>query len=72
MFVNSMLHFELYAGTWNGNLTDKRNQPFQRRRDLLDPTSLLDTLAFDLPGRGQSIDSREPGVGSEMGAGVIR
>ncbi|MFO1372573.1 MAG: peptidoglycan DD-metalloendopeptidase family protein [Candidatus Competibacteraceae bacterium] len=39
---SSMLHFEMYAGTASGALTVRSNQPFQRRSDLLDPTSYLD------------------------------
>jgi murein DD-endopeptidase MepM/ murein hydrolase activator NlpD len=46
MFVDSMLHFELYAGTVEGSLTIRANPPYQRRADLLDPTSLLDRLAW--------------------------
>jgi murein DD-endopeptidase MepM/ murein hydrolase activator NlpD len=46
MFVDSMLHLELYAGTAEGNLTDRSNSPYQRRADLLDPTPLLDRLAW--------------------------
>jgi murein DD-endopeptidase MepM/ murein hydrolase activator NlpD len=40
----SMLHFELYAGTASGPLTVRSNLPYQRRRDLLNPTSLVDRL----------------------------
>jgi murein DD-endopeptidase MepM/ murein hydrolase activator NlpD len=46
MFVDSMLHFELYAGTVDGDLTNRANPPYQRRKDLLDPTPLLDRLAW--------------------------
>lgn len=35
-----MLHFELYSGTASGSLSQKGNA-FQRRKDLIDPTSLL-------------------------------
>ena len=38
----SMLHFEMYKGTVNGGLTDSNQWPFQRRSDLMDPTSFLD------------------------------
>jgi murein DD-endopeptidase MepM/ murein hydrolase activator NlpD len=41
---SSMLHFELYSGKVNGPLTNRKNSPFQRRSDLLDPTALLDAL----------------------------
>jgi len=39
---DSMLHFEMYKGTANGGLTDVDRWPFQRRSDLMDPTSFLD------------------------------
>jgi murein DD-endopeptidase MepM/ murein hydrolase activator NlpD len=48
MHVDSMLHFELYAGTETGPLTQRDNKPYQRRKDLRDPTSLLDRLAWTL------------------------
>lgn len=38
----SMLHFEMYAGTAKGALTDRSNPPYQRRSDLIDPTAWLD------------------------------
>ena len=43
-----MLHFELYAGTENGPLTDRSRKGFQRRADLRDPTEFLDSLKFEL------------------------
>lgn len=43
MYVHSMLHFELYEGTANGGLTVRGNPPYQRRSDLVDPTSFLDS-----------------------------
>jgi murein DD-endopeptidase MepM/ murein hydrolase activator NlpD len=46
MYVDSMLHFELYSGTATGPLTVRSNQPYQRRADLTDPTPLLDRLAW--------------------------
>ena len=39
----SMLHFEMYAGTAKGALTQKGNPPYQRRSDLMDPTPYLDS-----------------------------
>jgi murein DD-endopeptidase MepM/ murein hydrolase activator NlpD len=48
MLTMSMLHFEVYANTLNGPLTARRNKPYQRRADLVDPTALLDRLARDL------------------------
>lgn len=41
----SMLHFELYEGTAQGPLTVRSNLPYQRRRDLKNPTDLMDRLA---------------------------
>jgi hypothetical protein len=41
-----MLHFELYSGKEPGALTTRKNKPYQRRADLLDPTALLDRLAW--------------------------
>lgn len=38
----SMLHLELYSGKANGPLTVRGNKPYQRRFDLIDPTSILD------------------------------
>lgn len=40
----SMLHFELYSGTASGPLTVRSNLPYQRRRDLINPTPLMDRL----------------------------
>lgn len=42
----SMLHFELYAGTEKGPLTNRAAGGFQRRSDLLDPTSFLDSCVL--------------------------
>jgi murein DD-endopeptidase MepM/ murein hydrolase activator NlpD len=41
-YNRSMLHLELYADTATGQLTVRNNPPFQRRRDLFDPTTWLD------------------------------
>ena len=46
MYVDSMLHFELYDGTGSGPLTVRSNPPYQRRSDLIDPTSYLDGCAL--------------------------
>ena len=48
MYTMSMLHFELYAGTQRGPLTDPRRKPFMRRSDLVDPTPLLDRLSREV------------------------
>jgi hypothetical protein len=50
MYVDSMLHFEVYTGSYGvGGLSDRRNKPFNRRSDLIDPTGLLDLLNNDFP-----------------------
>jgi murein DD-endopeptidase MepM/ murein hydrolase activator NlpD len=41
---SSMLHFELYSGKAQGGLTNRGNPPYQRRRDLINPSSLVDKL----------------------------
>ena len=38
----SMLHLELYKGSAAGPLTVRGSKPYQRRGDLIDPTSILD------------------------------
>jgi len=43
----SMVHFEMYAGTGNGPLTDRNRPPFMRRSDLMDPASHLDAWAAE-------------------------
>ncbi len=43
---NPMLHFELYEGTATGALTRSGNK-FNRRSDLMDPTTLLTDWEFD-------------------------
>jgi len=40
--AQSMLHFELYAGTGHGPLTDRERAPFMRRADVVDPAPFLD------------------------------
>ena len=43
-----MLHLELFDGSATGPLTTARtkaNQPYYRRKDLIDPTPLMDELA---------------------------
>jgi murein DD-endopeptidase MepM/ murein hydrolase activator NlpD len=40
--AHAMLHFELYAGTADGPLTNETKKPFERRADLRDPTAFLD------------------------------
>ena len=58
MITDSMLHFELYTGEVTeksrlsppkGRLdTSKYDEKFKRRKDLMDPTQLLDELSKDL------------------------
>lgn len=45
----TMLHFELYRGTDAGNIFSNR-PPHYRRKDLMDPTRLLDLFALSLAG----------------------
>lgn len=49
MHVDSMLHFELYAGTAAGNLSRGNSPPYNRRSDLIDPTPYLDQAIKKLP-----------------------
>jgi murein DD-endopeptidase MepM/ murein hydrolase activator NlpD len=50
MHVDSMLHLEIYNKPYGaGGLTNRKNQPFQRRADLQNPTPLLDRLVNDIP-----------------------
>jgi SH3-like domain-containing protein len=42
---SSMLHFEMYRGTVNGELTTGSG-PYRRRSDLMDPTPFLDAALF--------------------------
>jgi murein DD-endopeptidase MepM/ murein hydrolase activator NlpD len=41
-----MLHFEMFAGTATGDLTVKPDPPWNRRKDLMDPTPFLDLWAL--------------------------
>lgn len=43
----SMLHLEAYKGNATGALTVRSAQPYQRRSDLFDPTSLLDSAVMN-------------------------
>lgn len=40
----TMLHLEIYQGTRSGNLTVFGNRPYQRRKDLINPTPILQSL----------------------------
>jgi murein DD-endopeptidase MepM/ murein hydrolase activator NlpD len=46
MYKDSMLHFELYDGTATGKLTNRSNKPYERRKDLIDPTDYLDSCTL--------------------------
>ena len=48
MHNEAMLHLEMFDGTEEGRLTQRWRQPYQRRRDLVDPTPYLDALALKL------------------------
>lgn len=49
MYKDSMLHLELYSAPYGkGDLTNRKNPPFQRRSDLRDPSGFLDGLALEL------------------------
>lgn len=43
----SMLHLEAYKGTATGALTVRDAKPYQRRSDLFDPTTLLDSSVMN-------------------------
>ena len=43
MYRDSMLHFEMYSGAAKGPLTQRKNPPYQRRSDLIDPTPYLNS-----------------------------
>jgi hypothetical protein len=46
MYTMSMLHFELYSGPYGaGGLPNRGNPPYQRRKDLMNPTAFLQQLA---------------------------
>jgi hypothetical protein len=47
---SSMLHFEMYKGTVNGELSTGSG-PYRRRSDLMDPTSFLDSAPLVAPPR---------------------
>jgi murein DD-endopeptidase MepM/ murein hydrolase activator NlpD len=44
---SSMLHFELYSGTGRGGLTVRSNPPYQRRSDLINPTTLMTRIQHE-------------------------
>jgi murein DD-endopeptidase MepM/ murein hydrolase activator NlpD len=63
----SMLHFEMYDGTATGPLTDRNRPPFQRRRDLIDPTRRLDEAELT-SGAGSGAVMTGLAVGAVAGA----
>ena len=44
-----MLHFEMYQGTSSGSYTKRSSRPYQRRDDLMNPTTYLDKWKTNLP-----------------------
>lgn len=44
---SNMLHLEMYCSTQDSALTVKGNAPFQRRKDLFDPTLSLDAAVME-------------------------
>lgn len=69
----SMVHFEMYANTATGALTVRSNAPYQRRKDLIDPTKALD-YALMISGRAASPCLWYPGLpGGQFGftAGML-
>jgi len=50
-----MLHLELFSGTATGGLTldskNTKNAPYYRRKDMIDPTPILDRLRFTVAQR---------------------
>lgn len=50
-----MLHLELFSGAGSGDLSlnraDRRNAPYYRRSDLMDPTAVLDGIRFTVAQR---------------------
>jgi murein DD-endopeptidase MepM/ murein hydrolase activator NlpD len=48
---SSMLHFELYSGRSSGALTVRGNKPYQRRKDLTNPSSLVEKLLKETFGK---------------------
>jgi murein DD-endopeptidase MepM/ murein hydrolase activator NlpD len=44
---SNMLHLEMYASTNDSALTVKNNPPYQRRKDLFDPTPSIDVAVME-------------------------
>jgi murein DD-endopeptidase MepM/ murein hydrolase activator NlpD len=49
MRKSSMLHFEMYKGTSSGSYTNRSNPPYERRDDLMNPTTYLNKWKTNLP-----------------------
>lgn len=45
-FTTSMVHFEMFTGLLTGPLSDRKNPPRMRRKDLINPTFFLTLLEF--------------------------
>jgi murein DD-endopeptidase MepM/ murein hydrolase activator NlpD len=68
MYKSSMLHFEMYEGTAAGGLTDRSNPPFQRRKDLMNPTDYLDSCTpYNVLAANLAIQAVADAVASFMG-----
>jgi hypothetical protein len=67
---SSMLHFELYDGSASGPLTQPDRPPYMRRKDLIDPTALLDAAPLvDGPAAAAAAGAEAP-VPGRVGARV--
>ena len=44
---SNMLHLEMYSSTEHTDLTLKGNPPYQRRKDLFDPTPSIDAAMME-------------------------
>lgn len=62
MFVDSMLHLEMYKGTEKGPLTRKDILPYKRRKDLIDLTPYLNQWAIQLRAK-QNKSGQSPALG---------
>lgn len=51
----SMLHFEMFEGTASGDLTQKPKPPWNRRKDLMNPTFFLDMWSIGVPKSGEIV-----------------
>lgn len=59
----TMLHFEMYDKSSKGPLTDRKRPPYQRRSDLLDPTTYLDEALMQGGAYSSGIFKKINGIG---------